>query len=94
MKYAARYVADGSRPHKSTSFELPCLSEGFPKRAAEKSFFRVNFAARWRSAESHPFTKFRVAVPAGSRPHKSTSFELLCLSEGFPRRAVANSFFV
>ena len=92
-KSASRYVPDRSQPYKSTSFELLYLSEGLPKPAAKKKFWTVFLLARGRgsSAESHLPPNFELHC-AGSGPHQSTSFELLCPSEAFPKRAVANSF--
>ena len=95
MKSAGRHVPDRSQPYKSTSFELLYIPEGLPKPGAKKKFWTVFLLARGRgsSAESHLPPNFELHC-AGSGPHQSTSFELLCPSEAFPKRAVANSFLV
>ena len=94
-KSASRYVLDRSQPYKSTSFKLLYPSEGLPKPGAKKKFWTVFLVARGRgsSAESHLPPNFEFHC-AGSGPHQSTSFELLCPSEAFPKRPVINSFLV
>ena len=81
---------------KSTSFELLYLSEGLSKAAAKKKIWTVFLLARGRgsSAESHLPTKFLNCSPRAPDRISLHRFELLCPSEAFPKRAVANSFLV
>ena len=84
----------GSRPHQSTSFELLCPSEAFPKRAVANSFLvSTCIFLILRGSRVEQCRISAVCSPAGSRLQKSTWFELFWPSEAFPRLAVANSFF-
>ena len=76
--------------HLSSSTCLKA-SRSLPRKKKITVFFLAG--GRGSSAESHLPPNFELHC-AGSGPHQSTSFELLCPSEAFPKRAVANSFLV
>ena len=63
---------------------------------ARKKFFGLYFCSRAgaEAVQNHTSHQIFELHCAGSGPHQSTSFELLCPSEAFPKRAAANSFLV
>ena len=63
---------------------------------ARKKNFLLYFCSRAgaEAVQNHTLPPNFELHCAGSGPHQSTSFELLCPSEAFSKRAVANSFLV